>query len=158
MIFQRHLTEFGIKVLLFKSKQSGIDGALLNWIENYLVNRTQKVFIGSSMSSSKQTAAGVPQGSVLGPLFFLVYVNDIVENLLSITRLFADDTSLAFTSSSFADLEGILNHDLRIISSWARRWLVDFNPSKTVAVLFTLEKNVNFPTLLFNKERRWCSG
>ena len=136
--------------LLFKLKQSGIDGALLNWIENYLVNRTQKVFIGSSMSTLKQTTAGVPQGSVLGPLFFLVYVNDIVENLLSIIRLFADDTSLAFTSSSLADLEGILNHDLRIISSWARRWLVDFNPSKTVAMLFTLEKNVNFPILLFN--------
>ena len=64
----------------------------------------------------------------------------IVENFLSITRLFADDTSLAFTSSGLADLGGILNHDLRIISSWARRWLVDFNPSKTVAMLFTLEK------------------
>ena len=136
--------------LLFKLKQSGIDGALLNRIENYLVNRTQKGFIGSSMSTLKQAIAGVPQGSVLGPLFFLVYVNDIVENLLSITRLFADDTSLAFTSSSLADLEGILNHDLRIISSWARRWLVDFNPSKTIAMLFTLKKNVNFPTLLFN--------
>ena len=60
--------------LLLKLKQSGIDGALLNWIENYLVNRTQKVFIGSSMSTPKQTTASVPQGSVLGPLFFLVYV------------------------------------------------------------------------------------
>ena len=77
-------------------------------------------------------------------------LNDIVENLLSITRLFADDTSLAFTSSSLANLESMLNHDLRIISSWARRWLIDFNPSKTVAKLFTLEKYVNFPTLLFN--------
>ena len=135
--------------LLFKLKQSDIDRALLNWIENYLVNRTQKVFIGSSVSTPKQTTAGVPKVflptlSVLRPLFFLVYVNDIAENLLSITRLFADDNSLAFTSFSLVDLEGILNHDLRIISSWARRWLVDFNPNKTIAMLFTLEKMLIF--------------
>ena len=53
-------------------------------------------------------------------------------------------------SARLADLEGILNHNLRIIFSLARRWLVDFNPSKTVAMLFTLEKNVNYPALLFN--------
>ena len=102
--------------LLFKLKQNGINGRLIDWIENYLSDRTQKVFIASSMSNPKHTSAGVPQGSVLGPLFLQVYVNDIIDNLFSITRLFADDTSLAFTSSNLADLEGILNHDLQIIS------------------------------------------
>ena len=68
--------------LLFKLKQNGINGLLLDRIENYLSHRTQKVFIGSSMSNLKYTSAGVPQGSVLGPLFFLVYVNDIIDNLL----------------------------------------------------------------------------
>ena len=76
-----------------------------------------------------------------------MYVNDIVEILLSIPRLFADDISLVFTSSSLADLEGILNHDLRINFSGERHRLVDFNPSKTVAMLFSLEKNNN-PILL----------
>ena len=85
-----------------------------------------------------------------------MYVNDIVENLLSITRLFADDTSLAFTSSSLADLEGILKYYLRIISSWARRWLVDFNLSKTVAMLFTLIK-ANYLTLSFNNVTKTAS-
>ena len=56
--------------LLFKLKQNGINGRFLDWIKNYLSNKTQKVFIGSSMSNSKFTTAGVPQGSVLGPLFF----------------------------------------------------------------------------------------
>ena len=55
------------------------------------------------MSNPKHPSARVPQGSVLGPLFFLVYVNDIIDNLLSITRLFADDTSLAFTSSNLSN-------------------------------------------------------
>jgi hypothetical protein len=82
-------------------------------------------------------------------LFFLIYVNDIVENLLSITRLFADDTSLSCTTSVLADLEGILNHDLCLINVWAKRWLVDFNPQKTEATLFTTQKNIPFPKLMF---------
>ena len=65
------------------------------------------------MSNLKYTSAGVPQGSVLGPLSFLVYVNDIIDNLLSITRLFADDISLAFTSSNLQDFEGILNQEFQ---------------------------------------------
>ena len=105
------------------------------------------------MSNPKHTSAGVSQDSVLGPLFFLVYVNNIIDNLLSITitRLFADDTSLAFTSSNLADLEGILNHDLQIISVWAKQWLVDFNPNIAEAMLFTLEKNITPPLLLFDQ-------
>ena len=102
------------------------------------------------MSNCQFTSAGVPQGSVLGPLFFLIYVNDIADHLLSITRIFADDTSLAFTASNVADIEGILNHDLRVISDWSNQWLVDFNPNKTEAILFTLKKNVPFPSLYFN--------
>ena len=72
-------------------------------------------FIGSSVSEPKYTctSAGVPQSSVLGPLFFLIYVNDIAENLLITTRLFADDSSLTFSVSNVKDTEGIFNHDLR---------------------------------------------
>ena len=66
-------------------------------------------------------SAGVPQVFLLGPLLFLIYVNDIVEHLVSISRLFADDTSLSFTSSNINDIEGILNHDLRIITAWAKQ-------------------------------------
>jgi len=133
--------------LLFKLKENGISGNMLKWIESYLSNRTQKVFVRSSMSDVLQVKAGVPQGSVLGPLFFLIYVNDIVNNLLSITRLFADDTSLSCTTSNLSDLEGIVNHDLHQINLWAKRWLVDFNPQKTEAILFTTQKKVRLPQL-----------
>ena len=102
------------------------------------------------MSKSQVTTAGVPQGSVLDPLFFLIFINDIAEHLLSITRIFADDTSLAFTASNISDIEGILNHDLCVISDWSKQWLVDFNPNKTEAILFTLKKNIPNPSLVFN--------
>ncbi len=135
------------KGLLFKLKQNGVNGNLLSWIENYLSNRKQIVTIRSTNSDTRAPNAGVPQGSVLGPLLFLVYVNDITDNLLSITRLFADDSSLSFTTSNTADLEGILNHDLQIIANWAKQWLVTFNPNKTEAMLFSL-KTTNEPIRL----------
>ena len=125
------------KGLLFKLKQNGINGKLLLWISNYLSNRKQKVIVKSSSSSLQVVTAGVPQGSVLGPLLFLIYVNDIAESVLSLTRLFADDSSLYFSASSLDDIEGIMNHDLRIVFSWASQWLVNFNPNKTEAMLFT---------------------
>ena len=84
----------------------------------------------SSMSSFKSTIAGVPQGSVLGPMLFLVYVNDISESLLSLTRLFADDSSLFYSASNIQDIEGIINYDLQVLTSWAKQWLIHFNPQK----------------------------
>ena len=138
------------KGLIFKLKQNGIDGALLEWISDYLANRQQCVVLNSTSSDYKDVQAGVPQGSVLGPLLFLVYVNDIAKQLLSLTRLFADDSSLFFSCSNLKDIEGILNHDLQIISAWAKQWLVNFNPKKTIAMLFSLMKPETVPRLLFD--------
>ena len=112
-------------------RQIGIQGNLLCWLNSYLCNRQQQVLVGQSRSRLNNINSGVPQGSVLGPLMFLIYVNDITENLLSITRLFADDTSLSCTATNINDLEGIISHDLNIISNWSKQWLVYFNPQKT---------------------------
>jgi len=89
----------------------------------------------------------VPQCSVLDPPLLHVYVNDITQNLLSITRLFADDTSLASTTSNIDDLQSIINHDLREISKWSKQWLVTFNPDKTEVLYFG---NCQPPLLEFN--------
>lgn len=138
------------KGLIFKLKQHGINGALLNWLSDYLNNRKQKVVIKSCISSQKTVNAGVPQGSVLGPLLFLIYVNDISDSLLSLTRLFADDTSLFYSASSLNDIEGIVNHDLLVLSAWAKQWLITFNPLKTEAVLYTLKHSENFPNIVLD--------
>ena len=111
-------------ILLHKLEQHEISGDFLRWISSYLSNRTQSVVLYSVTSTAKSTSAGVPQGSVLGPLLFLMYVNDIFENLLSLTRLFADDSSLFFSTSNIRDIEGILNHELMILTQWRENgWL-----------------------------------
>ena len=136
------------KGLLFKLRQNGIDGKLLEWLNSYLSQRKQKVCFKSCYSGLKSIFAGVPQGSVLGPLLFLVYINDIAKQLLSLTRLFADDSSLFYAAANIADIAGIINRDLQLLSNWAKQWLVTFNPLKTEAVLFTL-KNYIYYHILF---------
>ena len=95
--------------LLHKLEKYGIKGDLLFWLTSYLNSRKQKVFV----SSEQGTNAGVPQGSVLGPLLFLIYINDIADELIGKVRLYADDTSLSYSSSNLADIEMILSNDLK---------------------------------------------
>ena len=80
--------------LLFKLKQNGISGNLLNVITNFLCQRKQRVVLNGQHSSWTNIEAGVPQGSILGPLFFLIYINDLSDGLTSNPKLFAGDTSL----------------------------------------------------------------
>jgi hypothetical protein len=120
-----------------------------NWIASYLKSRNQSVFVGSSFSDTKFINAVVPQGSVLGLLLFLIYVNDIAENLLNLTRLFADDSSLSVTSDDSKYIEMTLNIDLKTITEWADQWLVTFNPNKTEVLFCSLIRNER-PFLYFN--------
>lgn len=78
---------------------------MLDWFESYLSNRTQKVMYRNIFSSLGHVKAGVPQGSVLGPLLFLLYVNDVAENMISACRLYADDNSLQQCSDNINLIE-----------------------------------------------------
>ena len=77
-------------------------------------------------------------------------MNDISEKLLSLIRLFADDSSHFFSASNIRDIKGILNHDQILLTEWARRWLVNFNPNKTEAMLFTYFQGQEYPILIFD--------
>ena len=83
--------------LLFKLERIGISGNLLNLLKSFLSNIFQRVALNGQCSSWSSVLAGVPQGSILGPLLFLIYVNDLPENLQSAVKLFADDISLLST-------------------------------------------------------------
>lgn len=137
------------KGLIFKLRQFGITGTLNDWLSSYLIGRKQRVFTGTEFSQDRTLGAGVPQGSVLGPLLFLIYVNDITESLTSITRLFADDSSLAISSDNIQLIENSLNTDLVKLEDWARQWLVNFNPAKTDVLFLSLAKTNVRPVLQF---------
>ena len=79
---------------MYKLKCNGIDGKVYTILENYLCNRQQRVLLNGQSSDWLNVNAGVPQGSVLGPLLFLIYINDLTDNLVSVSKLFADDTSI----------------------------------------------------------------
>ena len=113
--------------LIYKIKSIGISGPLLKLIESFLSNRYQRVLLNGQSSTWLPIIAGVPQGSILGPLFFLIYINDLSKNLSSITKLFADDPSI-FSVVHDVDLSAKqLNDDLNKISEWAFQWKMAFN-------------------------------
>ncbi len=87
------------------------------------------------------TNAGVPQGSILGPLLFLIYINDIVQEIRANIRLFADDTSLYIIVDDPVNSCDVLNSDLKTIQQWSDSWLVKFNPSKTETMIFSRKRN-----------------
>jgi hypothetical protein len=116
--------------LIKKLKSYGISGDLLIWFKNHLSGRRQFVFVNNELSDSGLVKAGVPQGSVLGPLLFILYINDITDNLGNLARLFADDTSLSYSRKNFDLMQIEINNDLQILDQWAKTWLVDFNPKK----------------------------
>ena len=136
--------------LLFKLEKVGIKGNLLEWIKSYLSDRKQRVVINNQNSDYTNVEAGVPQGSILGPLFFLIYINDITENIRSNIRLFADDTSLYLIIDSPFTSATILNKDLTVIQNWADRWLVLFNAAKTVMMTISrkLIKPIHPPLIM----------
>ena len=140
--------------LLYKLKSMGISGELYNLLENYLSGRFQRVVLNGQTSSWRPVLAGVPQGSILGPLLFLVYINDLPDGLKSNPKLFADDTSLFTIVKDKNESANILNDDLQLISSWAYKWKMLFNPdSKKPAqeVLFSRKNQIqNHPAISLN--------
>ena len=109
-------------------EQNGISGKLHKLLHDFLVNRKQRVVLNGQVSSWSNVKAGVPQGSILGPLLFLIYINDLPKGLSSNAKLFADDTSLFSVIHDSSTTRNDLNDDLVKISNWAYQWKTSFNP------------------------------
>lgn len=123
--------------MLHKLSGIGCSDEVLRWFSSYLTGRKQRVVVGGQASEWAPVQAGVPQGSILGPLLFLIYINDIVRNIGASIRLFADDTSLYIVVDSPLSSAAVLNNDLNTIGNWADAWLVSFHAGNTFSMIIS---------------------
>ena len=117
------------KRLLLKLERLEVSGNVLKWISSFLSNRSQRVVINGQSSEWTDVSSGVPQGSVLGPLYFLLYVNDLPDEVKSCCKLFADDAKIYKYLQNLKDFETIQN-DLNKLCQWTRKWLMIFYVEK----------------------------
>ena len=133
-----------------KLEAHGICGKLLNWVKSWLSNRRQRVGLEGEYSEWATVLSGVPQGSVLGPILFLIYINDIDVDLISTIFKFADDSKLLNCVNSLQGIEEI-RRDLRRLENWASDWQMQFNIDKC-SVIHLGKNNPNSRYTLCNKE------
>ena len=122
--------------LLNKLSAYGIQGNILNWTRSFLTNRIQRVRVGSAISPPKPVTSGIPQGSILGPILFTIFINDLPDNIESTCKIFADDTKIYNKPSESNKLQD----DLKILQNWSEKWQLGFNVSKC-KVLHVGKKN-----------------
>ena len=137
-------------ILIKKLFRYGIRGWPLRWIESYLADRNQCVRIGYKFSRCRIVGAGVPQGSILGPLLFLLYVNELpdIENSVNFT-LFADDTTIVCSNSCYSELITKANTLLSKLHDWTVNNRLSFNTNKTTCLLVTNRRhNVETPSVV----------
>ncbi|EFO98831.1 hypothetical protein CRE_20163 [Caenorhabditis remanei] len=136
--FRRAFDKVSFSKLIEKLKSYGIHSNLLNWLQSFLSGRSQSVKVENALSIPFEVKSGVPQGSVLGPLLFLLYINDINVNFQSQVLLYADDLKL------FSNREDLIAHDLELLRIWCEKWQMDVAPEKCNIIKFShLKSNSN---------------
>ena len=141
MDFSKAFDSVPHNLLIDKLKHNGICGSVLKWFESYLCNRYQRVTIEGFVSDWLPVKSGVPQGSILGPLLFLLYINDlpdVVRN--SDVALFADDTKLYLEVTNIENCRDV-QLDLESLHQWSLKWKLSFNASKCKVLSITRSKN-----------------
>ena len=138
--------------LIYKCKNDFfISGPLLSWLQSYLTDRTQRVRVGNAFSSTRNVKAGCPQGSVLGPLLALMYLDGLRHKVTNEILLYADDTSIhaSHTTEDIDTVQDSLQRDLNSIDEYAKQWAIQFNKSKTIQQTFSHRARPTLPTLNF---------
>ena len=126
--------------LLYKLSCFGVKGNTLNPIQSFLIGRTQTVVLDGESSEEVKVTSGVPQGSLLGSLLFLLYIIDLPENIQSKVRLFADDTAVYLTVTNMQESK-VLQSDLESLQHWERTWDMEINPGKCQVIHITHSKS-----------------
>jgi len=129
MDFMKAFDKVPHKRLVSKLKAYGISDKTCNWIQDFLYNRRQRVCVNGQFSKWHPVTSGIPQGSVLGPTLFVLFINDLPLNLKSDTYLFADDTKLFRKITNERDIE-LVQSDLNKLVEWSKIWLLKFHPDK----------------------------
>ena len=127
--FQKAFDKVPHQRLLLKLKAHGIGDSITDWIEQWLTDRRQRVVVDGEVSNWKSVLSGVPQGSVLGPILFLIYINDLDDNITSNVLKFADDTKLFRKVNTDGDKQHLQN-DLDRLVKWSEKWQMLFNAGK----------------------------
>ncbi|KAK3101483.1 hypothetical protein FSP39_003928 [Pinctada imbricata] len=127
--FQKAFDKVPHRRLLHKLKSYGICGSLYNWLEDFLNNRKQRVVLNDTHSDWGDVTSGIPQGSVLGPILFLIYINDLPDVVHNIAKLFADDTKL-YSVVNNSNQQFTLQEDINKLTDWSNEWLLKFNIDK----------------------------
>ena len=136
--------------LIAKLKQAGVEDKALNLFRSYLEGRRQVVVIDGVKSNIEEIKAGVPQGSRLGPLLFLIYINDIIEDIESDIFIFADDTTITASDKTPELTTDKLNRDLIKIKTWSSKWKVTFNAKKSKDIIFSKTNYIDAAPLKYN--------
>ena len=124
-------------ILISKLNQYGISGKSKDWIASYLRNRTQQVKLNGVKSNDKIITCGVPQGSILGPLLFTIYINDMHKALPNSSVFhFADDTNLLFSSTTSKKIHKVINNELKLLFDWLCANRLSLNVAKTEFIIF----------------------
>lgn len=123
-------------ILLMKLQASGLSIDVLNWFKSYLSDRQQLVDVSGTYSSNSKITCGVPQGSILGPLLFLIYVNDMSAVVKNKLLLYADDSGILVTGKSLFVVEKALTDDMELVSQWLVDNKLSLHFGKTESILF----------------------
>ena len=127
--FQKAFDKVPHQRLISKLKSHGMGNSIINWIEQWLKDRRQRVVVDGEVSSWKSVLSGVPQGSVLGPILFLIYINDLEDGVTGKIFKFADDTKLFRKVKEIGDKQN-LQDDIDKLVKWSEKWQMLFNFGK----------------------------